>query len=158
GRQAERDPRHPAIVRLADAQFGRFVHLHAAAQRLWSGGVRLPVPEDGQTSITLGGSDDRTPASALVFRITSLPTRGALSAGTTPVKVGDTFTGPPTLSYQAAIGLDAVGADSFGYTVTDSVNQATGGAVSVTVQKAVADGTALLGSDGVLRVGGTAGA
>jgi VCBS repeat-containing protein len=116
------------------------------------------VAEDGQASITLGGSDDRTPVSALVFRITSLPTRGVLSSGTNPVKVGDTFTGPPTLTYQAAVGLDDVGADGFGYTVTDSANQTTAGSVPITVQKAVADGTAVLGADGVLRVGGTAGA
>jgi VCBS repeat-containing protein len=118
----------------------------------------VALTEDGQASITLGGSDDHTPASALVFRVTSLPTRGVLSAGTIPVKLGDTFTGPPTLTYQAAVGLDDVGADGFDYTVTDSANQTTGGSVAVTVQKAVADGTAVLGADGVLRVGGTAGA
>ena len=42
--------------------------------------------------------------------------------------------------------------------MTDSAKEATAGTVAITVAKAVADGTAVLGADGVLRVGGTSGA
>jgi large repetitive protein len=118
----------------------------------------VTVTEDGSATITLGGSDDRTPAASLIFKISSLPSRGVVYAGSTPVKIGDAFTGAPALTFKAAVGLDDVGGDGFGYTVTDSANQTTAGVVPITVQKSVADGAATLGADGVLRVGGTAGA
>jgi len=125
----------------------------------------VSVAEDGIVSITLGGSDVETPAGELVFTITRLPAHGVLTHGTTPVAVGDTFTGPPTLTFEPGLCAEP-GADSFAFTVTDTGDPAgTPGnvltsdeaVVTLNVLPAVADGS-LSFSNGVLRIGGTGGA
>lgn len=122
-------------------------------------GVSINVTEDGQATITPAGSDRETAPATLRFTITSLPTRGSLKNGTSAVKIGDTFAGAPHLTYTPFAGLDDVAGDAFGYTVTDSSGNVTPTATAaIAVTKAVADGAAALGSDGVLRVGGTSGA
>jgi VCBS repeat-containing protein len=116
------------------------------------------VTEDGQIAITLSGSDSQAPPSALVFQITTLPARGVLlGPDGTRVQQGDTFTGPPTLTYQPAVGLDQVVGDTFQFIVTAPDGQVSSppGTVTIPVVKAVPDGRAALDSSGILRVGGT---
>ena len=124
----------------------------------------VTVTEDGSVSMTLSGSDVETAAADLVFTVTRLPDHGLLSHATTPVDVGDTFIGPPTLTYEPGLCAEP-GADSFGFTVTDTGdptgtpgNLLTSDAAGVTlnVTPAVADGS-LSFSNGVLRIGGTGG-
>jgi Ca2+-binding RTX toxin-like protein len=125
----------------------------------------VSVAEDGNVSITLSGSDVETPAAQLVFTITRLPQHGVLTRNGVPVAAGDTFTGPPTLRFEPGLCAEP-GADSFGFTVTDTGDPAgTPGnvltsdeaEVTLNVTPAVADGS-LSFSNGVLRVGGTGGA
>jgi VCBS repeat-containing protein len=74
--------------------------------------------EDTAATVTLSGSDLETPASALVFTVTSLPTLGTLWDGATPVALNAQFTGSPkALTYRP--NANANGADGFTYTVTD---------------------------------------
>jgi Ca2+-binding RTX toxin-like protein len=78
------------------------------------------------------------------------------------VAVGDTFTGPPTLTFEPGLCAEP-GSDSFAFTVTDTGDPAgTAGnvltsdeaAVTLNVTPAVADGS-LLFANGVLRIAGT---
>jgi VCBS repeat-containing protein len=123
------------------------------------------VAEDGVVTVTLSGSDVETAEAQLVFTITRLPDHGVLTSGGAPVRVGDTFTGPPTLRFEPGLCAEP-GADSFGFTVTDTGDPAgTPGnvltsdeaPVTLNVLPAVADGS-LSFSNGILRIGGTAGA
>jgi Ca2+-binding RTX toxin-like protein len=120
------------------------------------------VTEDGKAEVKLLATDVETPAVALIFTVTSLPTQGQLSTQSgAAVHVGDQFTGAPTLAYEPGAARDGAGNDSFDYIVTDSTGVA--GALSdnanvaVTINKAVADGKVTVDSIGIVRVGGTSG-
>lgn len=120
-----------------------------------------PVTEDGGTTVTLSGSDVETPAASLVFKITSLPTKGILKAGGVAVTLNQTFAGSPSnLTYESGATNDGPTPDSFTYVVIDSGSPALASAaatVSITQTKAVADGVVTIDSAGVVRVGGTSG-
>jgi VCBS repeat-containing protein len=120
-------------------------------------GQTVTVTEDGEVAVALSGSDVETPAGGLTFTVVTLPARGALYAGSTRVRAGDTFTGPPTLTYRPALGLDDVAPDAFIFTVGDGALTSAPGTFTVTVVRAVADGTATIDAAGVVRIGGTAG-
>ena len=120
------------------------------------------VAEDGSVTIMLGGSDVETAPADLLFTITRLPQHGSLTNGTTPVQVGDTFTGPPTLTFVPGLCAEP-GAESFGFTVTDTgdptgtpgnVLTSDEAALTLNVAPAVSDGS-LSFSNGILRIGGT---
>ncbi len=77
------------------------------------------VTEHGQAQITLAGTDASTAAGNLVFTVASLPTEGTLYNGTSAVQAGETFNGPPALTYLPESGY-ANTTDSFTFAVTDS--------------------------------------
>jgi Ca2+-binding RTX toxin-like protein len=93
----------------------------------------VSVTEDESTSITLSGSDAETAEENLTFQITSLPSSGSLSHQGIVLRQDDSgniyiddglatpasFIGPPTLSYEPAIGCDHIGGDSFSFIVID---------------------------------------
>ena len=119
----------------------------------------VSVTEDAQSTVLLAGTDQETAPQELLYRIESLPTRGLLKRNGVPVQVGQTFTGSPTnLTYIPGAETEGNTSDSFTFSVVDedalTSNVAT---VSINVTKAVADGTAVRGSDGILRIGGTSG-
>ncbi|MEX2185188.1 MAG: Ig-like domain-containing protein [Pirellulales bacterium] len=128
-------------------------------------GQTVNVTEDGQVTIVLSGADVETAEADLTFTITSLPASGVLTFGGSPVQIGDTFAGPPSLVYAPAAG-SSVASASFTFTVTDrgdpdnapgDVAQTSAAAtVTINIVPAVADGTAVL-SGGILRVGGGGG-
>ena len=78
--------------------------------------------------------DDLTPSSELIVSITSLPAHGTLYNGSAPVHVGDTFTGPPTLTFKPSTNPRYIGSDSFTYTVTDSSSQTTTGTLPIRIK------------------------
>ncbi len=98
-----------------------------------------PVPDSPSIQATAGqsamvmltGSDRRTNLTSLVFQITSLPQKGVLYTALTPVKVGDTFVGPASLTYRAGY---RIGSDSIGFTISDSVNPPVPGQVTLSVK------------------------
>ncbi len=78
------------------------------------------VTEGGQTQVTLAGTDASTTAASLVFTVASLPAEGTFYSGTTAVQAGETFTGPPALTYVPDSGY-AKTTDSFTFTIADSL-------------------------------------
>src|SRR5262249_4574531 len=125
----------------------------------------VTVTEDGEVTFTLAGSDKETAAADLTFRVTSLPSRGILLRGGSPVAVGDTLAAGTTLTYRPGAAAGEPGADAFTFVARDTGDPAgtPGNAldsppaqVTVTITAAVAPGSAVLGADGVLRVAGTA--
>jgi Ca2+-binding RTX toxin-like protein len=124
-------------------------------------GQTVTVTEDGKVMIQLSGSDKETAVNALTFTITSVPTDGVLlNAGGQVVKVGDTFVGPPALTYEPGIAIDGARTATFSFTVTDTGNDglppltSNVATVSVNITKAVADGTVCV-QNGIVRIGGT---
>jgi hypothetical protein len=119
------------------------------------------VNEDGSVGLSLAATDDTTAAGQLTFTVVSLPTLGLLTFNGIAVTAGQTFTGSPSnLVYTPGVETEGGVSDSFTYTATD--NDATpltsaAATVSIAINKAVADGAVVLGSDGVLRIGGTVG-
>ncbi len=116
------------------------------------------LPDDGEAAVTLRGSDPgETPASALVYTITALPTGGVLlRSDGTPVAVGATFTGgPPTLTYQLRF-LFGDATDSFTFTATDSGYPASSGTNPLTSSATVTLATPP-NSAGIARIGGANG-
>jgi Ca2+-binding RTX toxin-like protein len=118
------------------------------------------VTEDGQVSIKFSATDSETPATALLFTVTSLPLQGQLSTQSgVLVEAGNTFTGPPTLIYEPGAAREGTGSDSFKYTVTDSGGSAGAlsddAGVNLSLKKAVDDGKVTIDSKGIVRVGGT---
>ena len=119
------------------------------------------VTEDGKVDIALSATDVETPAAALLFTVTSLPSQGQLStASGVPVLVGDRFTGPPTLTYEPGAAREGDRQRNFMYTVTDSGGSAgalsDAATVTVTIKKAVDDGKVTVDANGIVRIGGTA--
>jgi VCBS repeat-containing protein len=118
------------------------------------------VTEDGQVAITLSASDAETSTASLLFTVTSLPAQGQLSHAGTPIGVGDTFIGPPTLTYEPGAAREGIGNDSFGYTVTDvaapGASLSDEAVVAIGITQAAADGQVTV-DGGVVRVGGTSG-
>jgi Ca2+-binding RTX toxin-like protein len=119
----------------------------------------VSVNEDGSVSITLAGSDDVTAANALTYTIETLPLLGILKHNGVAVAAGQTFVGSPTgLTYEPGAEQEGAAADSFNFSVTDGAGHVSDQAtVSIDIVKAVADGSVVLGTGGILRVGGTAG-
>jgi autotransporter-associated beta strand protein len=123
----------------------------------------VTVAEDGSAAFALAGTDVETPASALTFTITLVPADGVLlDAAGGVLKEGDSFRGPPTLTYVPGVAADGARTVTFTFTVTDTGDgpspALTSGPATVTVNvvKAVADGT-VTKQGGVVRIGGTAG-
>ncbi|HEY7116440.1 MAG TPA: DUF4082 domain-containing protein [Tepidisphaeraceae bacterium] len=125
------------------------------------------VNEDAKATIGLTAHDNETAAASLLFKILTLPQRGVLKYNGVPVTVGQTFVGAPLgLTYEPAAETEGGTTDSFTFNVSDggdgsgdpsTVLTSDPATVSINVNKAVADGTAVLGADGVLRIGGTPG-
>jgi Ca2+-binding RTX toxin-like protein len=76
-------------------------------------GQSISVTHDAAQVIVLGGTDAETPASQLVYTITTQPAHGTLVQSTTSP---DAFTYTPSAGY--------LGADSFAFTVIDTGNPA----------------------------------
>ena len=125
------------------------------------------VDEDGVVAITLSGSDMETNEGDLTFTISSLPAGGILkdSFGN-PATVGQQFTGPPTLTYEAGAACEGPGSQSLTFTVTDRGDPDPPGVVGLTsppatvqinITRAVAEGEVRVDADGVVRIGGTSG-
>ncbi len=125
-------------------------------------GQTVTVTEDGLVTITLHGSDAETPEANLTFTVTSLPAEGILKNGGVEVAVGDSFAGPPTLTYEPGITRDGAGGDSFTFTVTDhdpgrpgSVGLTSDPArVDIQIVPSVGEGQVTF-ADGIVRIGGT---
>ena len=124
------------------------------------------VTEDGAVTITLSASDVETDDANLVFTVTSVPAHGVLKdADGDQVDVGNSFTGPPTLSYEPGAAREGEGSDSFSFTVTDRGDPDNGSgdlpltsdpaSVEIDIAKAIADGAVTVDPDGVVRIGGT---
>lgn len=84
--------------------------------------VDLIRVKEGQTrTITLPAEDLETPASALVFKILSLPGLGTLIYNGEPVTIDQEITGAPVeLTYTLPRSPSEVGATAFTYEVTDT--------------------------------------
>jgi PKD repeat protein len=123
----------------------------------------VTVTEDGVVAIELHGSDVETTEANLTFTVTSLPAEGILKNGGVAVAAGDSFTGPPTLTYEPGIARDGADSDSFTFTVTDRGDPDTPGSVGRTSDPATVDIqiTPTVGegqvtfADGIMRIGGT---
>jgi Ca2+-binding RTX toxin-like protein len=127
--------------------------------------LSVVVTEDGAVTFTLSGSDGETPLGNLRFTIESLPEHGTLrTLDGTAVEVGQTFVGPPSLTYEPGIACDSVTGDGFTFTVIDNgdgssppVRSAPAG-VSIVVTPAVAEGAVTIDDQGIVRIGGTSAA
>jgi hypothetical protein len=110
------------------------------------------LPDSGEGSVTLSGSDAVTPPANLVFTLTSLPPQGTLSRPDgSAAQVGDTFTGSPTtLTYRLPSVVLGDFSTSFTYTATNSAGM-TSSPATVTLDTPS-------GSAGIVRVVGTPGA
>jgi Ca2+-binding RTX toxin-like protein len=119
----------------------------------------IRVAEDASGNIALAAADDQTPLASLTFRIRSLPSRGVLKYNGVPVSLGQSFTGSPSsLRYEVGAEVEGGTTDSFTFTATDEQGlESAAATVAININKAVADGAVVLGSDGILRIGGTAG-
>ena len=100
-------------------------------------GQTVTVMEDGVLTITLHGCDVETAEASLTFTVTSLPAEGILKSGGVAVAMGDSFIGPPTLTYEPGIARDGAGSDSFTFTVTDRGDPDTAGVVGQTSDSAI---------------------
>jgi VCBS repeat-containing protein len=124
----------------------------------------VTVAEDASVSITLDGSDVETDECDLQFTIVSLSERGVLrDAGGNPVEVGQTFVGPPELTFEPGAACDLSGSFPFTFTVTDrgdpDLPDGVGltsepAAVRIEVEPAVGEGQITF-DDGIVRIGGT---
>ena len=126
-------------------------------------GQTVTVTDDGAVAIILHGNDAETPETGLVFTITSLPTRGILKYNGVEVVAGDSFAGPPMLTYEPGIICDGTGGDSFTFTVADRGGPDSPGSVGLTSDRAtvtiqidpsVGEGQVTF-DDGIVRIGGT---
>jgi hypothetical protein len=118
--------------------------------------VAAGVTEDGKVSIKPSATDAETPASALQFTVTSLPSQGQLTTQSgTLVQIGDAFTGAPTLIYEPGAAREGTGTDSFNYVAKDAGGLTDDAKVSINVTKAVDDGKFTIDSAGIVRIGGT---
>ena len=115
----------------------------------------ITLPDDGETTITLTGSDIITPSSELVYTLTSLPSSGSLyQSNGSAATVGVTFTGSAAvLTYLLPTEVLGSLSTSFTFSVTDngdpdgnSSNQLTSSA-TVSLQTPA-------NSNGILRIGG----
>jgi uncharacterized repeat protein (TIGR01451 family) len=76
------------------------------------------LPEDGQVTVALSGTDVETAAADLQFKITELPAHGTLSKDGTALALGDSFTGSPAdVVYQPD--PDYNGSDGFKFELSD---------------------------------------
>ncbi len=104
-----------------------------------------------------------TSADQLVFTILNLPQNGVLIYQGAAVHAGDTFTGSPTdLTYAPGAANDNSTGDSFTFAVTDTGDGNSASLTSNVANVAIsidraAPGTATLGEDGILRIGGSDG-
>ena len=114
----------------------------------------VTLPNSGESTVTLAGSDDQTAQANLVYTVTSLPSQGSLlKPDGTPVQVGDTFTGgPASLTYRLPTVTFGSLSTSFQFTVTDDGTPTgtprTSSPATVTINTPS-------GSTGIVRVGGT---
>ncbi len=117
----------------------------------------LTLGTTGVTSVTLQGTDAQTPASQLVFTVTSLPALGTLyDSNGNPVTLNETFVGSAdTLTYLLPTLVLGSLSTSFTYTATDNGYPAGSGFNPLTSGPATATIQTPSGSTNVLRVSGT---
>ena len=114
------------------------------------------LSNSGFGTVVLSGSDVETATSALIFKVTSLPSQGTLlNSDGSPVTIGETYIGGPvTLTYNSPnVTIGAI-ATSFQYTVTDTGKPS---GVIKTSPPATVNIATPSGSKDVVRVRGTSG-
>ncbi len=123
----------------------------------------VSVTEDGTVGITLAGTDVEPPAAGLTFTITTVPADGVLlAADGHTVTAGESFQGPPALTYVPGAAIDGARTVTFTFTVTDTGDGSAPprtsdpATVTINVTRAVADGAVTV-QGGILRIGGTSG-
>ena len=115
------------------------------------------IGSNGVATVTLTATDTESPASSLVFTITSLPA-GTLYYNGSVVTLGTTITGSPaTLTYVIPTAVIGNFNDSFKYTVTDNGVPPGTAASAATSQPATVNLTLTAPSAGVVTVSGTLG-
>ena len=114
------------------------------------------IAANGQTTVTLTAADTESPASSLVFTITSLPAGTLFRSDGSVVTLGSTFTGSPvTLTYQIPTVIFGNFTDSFKYTVTDNGVPAGTSATTSTSAPATVNLALAAPSAGVATISGT---
>ena len=119
----------------------------------------VTVSATGETTVTLAGQDAETPASALVYTVTSLPDQGVLvKSDGSAVHIGDTFTAnAATLTYLLPPIITAGLSTTFQYTVTDTGDAAhSSGSALTSLPATVRIGTLAFPKGGVW-ISGTSG-
>ena len=110
--------------------------------------VTSTIGGDGTASFSLTASSPSAAASALVFKIKSLPS-GTVFANGVPVTLGQTFTGSPVaLTYSAPTVIFGNFTDSFGFSVTDPSNLTTTSTVSLSLAAPAPGVAQIYGSSG----------
>ena len=134
----------------------------------------VSVKEDGVVTITLSASDVETTEANLTFTLTSIPEGGTLrDAAGNEITIDDsgnivngTFVGAPTLKFEPGIACDGARTTSFSFTVTDrgdpdnnplraAALTSAPATVTIGIVQAIDDGQVTVGSDNVVRIGGT---
>ena len=114
------------------------------------------IAANGQATVTLTAADTESPASSLVFTITSLPAGTLFRSDGSVVTLGSTFTGSPvTLTYQIPTVIFGNFTDSFKYTVTDNGVPAGTSATTSTSAPATVNLALAAPSAGVATISGT---